>query len=174
MKKSSEKIIEFTIVYNRYKRRLLNYVLNLTGNKMHSEDILQNVFLKYFDNMDSLRDKSKSHIWLFKTARNEIYGYFRGKKSKADQFNTQNIDEIIEPFEEKDLYTEYELREIKEIIMKELSDMNIEQREPYLLKEYGGLTYREISSIIGIEEKTVKSRLYKVRQKLIKKISKIV
>ncbi|MCB0744909.1 MAG: RNA polymerase subunit sigma, partial [Ignavibacteriae bacterium] len=52
--------------------------------------------------------------------------------------------------------------------------MNYEQKEVYLLKEYGGLSYKEISETLVIDVDLVKSRLYKVRQKLINKISKMV
>ena len=47
-----------------------------------------------------------------------------------------------------------------------------EQKDVYLLKEYGELSYKEIAKLLGIDEKLVKSRLFKVRQKLINSISK--
>ncbi len=68
----------------------------------------------------------------------------------------------------------FELKEMKEIILKELDNIAIEQREPFIMKEFSGLSYKEIASIMDIDENTVKSRLYKTRQKLIQRISKIV
>ena len=59
-------------------------------------------------------------------------------------------------------------------IISELNKMEIEQKEVYLLKEYGGLNYKEIAKTLEIEVNLVKSRLYNVRQKLIDKISKLV
>jgi RNA polymerase sigma-70 factor (ECF subfamily) len=69
---------------------------------------------------------------------------------------------------------EYENLELKKIIMNELELMPQEQREVYLLKEYSGLSYKEIAAIQNIDEELVKSRLFKTRQKLIKRISKLV
>ena len=63
---------------------------------------------------------------------------------------------------------------MKELILQELNLLPVEQKDAYLLKEYGGLTYKEIASILEIKEELVKSRLYKTRQKLIKRISKII
>jgi RNA polymerase sigma factor (sigma-70 family) len=55
--------------------------------------------------------------------------------------------------------------------MNELNKMDIGQRDVFLLKEYGGLSYKEISVMMGINEELVKSRLHKTRQKLIRKLS---
>jgi len=63
---------------------------------------------------------------------------------------------------------------MKKIILLELENISIEQKEIFLLKEYGGLSYKEIAVVSNIDENLVKSRLYKTRQKLIERISKIV
>ncbi|MCK7525290.1 MAG: hypothetical protein MZV64_50615 [Ignavibacteriales bacterium] len=57
--------------------------------------------------------------------------------------------------------------------MNELEVMNEDFSEVFVLKEYSGLSYKEIASLLEIDEDLVKSRLYKARQKLINKISKI-
>ena len=76
--------------------------------------------------------------------------------------------------DEFELESYIELKEMKKIVLSELDKMEIEQKEVYLLKEYGGLSYKEISETLEIEINLVKSRLYKVRQKLINRISKLV
>jgi RNA polymerase sigma-70 factor, ECF subfamily len=76
--------------------------------------------------------------------------------------------------DEFELESYIEMKEIKKIILYELDKMAYEQKEVYLLKEYGGLSYKEISETLQMEVNLVKSRLYKVRQKLIDKISKLV
>jgi RNA polymerase sigma-70 factor (ECF subfamily) len=58
--------------------------------------------------------------------------------------------------------------------MNELELLPQEQKEVYLLREYSGLSYKEIADIQQIDEELVKSRLFKTRQKLIKKVSKLV
>jgi RNA polymerase sigma factor (sigma-70 family) len=56
----------------------------------------------------------------------------------------------------------------------ELEVMNEDFSEVFVLKEYSGLSYKEIASLLEIDEDLVKSRLYKARQKLISKISKVL
>ncbi len=171
--KSKNQIIEFTIAFNRYKNKIFNYVLKMINDRMLVEDIVQNVFLKFFENMDSIKNKNNVSYWLFVTARNEIYGYYRSKKSKVDQFNVYDTEELETEFQEN-LEEIFELKEMKELIIKELENISIEQREPFIMKEFSGLSYKEIASIMNIDENTVKSRLYKTRQKLIERISKMV
>jgi len=74
----------------------------------------------------------------------------------------------------ENLEYQFELKEMKKLILNELDHISIEQKEIFLLKEYGGLSYKEISVISNIDENLVKSRLYKTRQKLISKLAKII
>ena len=137
---------------------------------MIAEDITQSVFLKLFENFDSLNNKDSANYWLFRTARNEYFNFYKREKRKSEI----NESIISSKQNELELETVIELKEMKNIILAELDKMEVEQKEIYLLKEYGGLSYMEISKTLEIDIKLVKSRLYKVRQKLINKISKLV
>ena len=63
---------------------------------------------------------------------------------------------------------------MNQLVMKELDKIAIEQRDVFLLKEYSGFSYKEIANMMNIDEELVKSRLYKTRQKLINRLSKVV
>lgn len=173
MLKYSNKIIEFTLIYNRYKSGLYNYVLKMIKNKMITDDIIQNVFLKLFENLSSIKNKNSVRFWLFTTARNEVYTYFRKRKIDTTKFINEDLSEVEKKSNENIEY-QFELKEMKNLILSELENISIEQKEIFLLKEYGGLSYKEIAVISNIDEDLVKSRLYKTRQKLINKLSKII
>ena len=72
------------------------------------------------------------------------------------------------------LADEIENKELSKLILRELDLMTEDFKEVFVLKEYSGLSYKEIASLLDIDEYLVKSRLYKARQKLINKISKLV
>lgn len=160
-------------MYNQYKAKLYNYALRMLSDRMMCEDIIQNVFVKLFQNLERIRITERVDVWLFTTTRNEIYSFYRTKRTHVDQFGVLDTDEMEIDSSVK-LDEELELKEMNELIMKELDKMAIEQRDVFLLKEYGGLTYKEISKIMKIDEELVKSRLYKTRQKLMNKLSKVV
>lgn len=173
MNREKDQIIEFTLLFNKYKKRVYNYVLKMSSDRMLSDDIVQDVFIKLFRNMDSIVSRESILFWLFKSARNELYRLYRNTKLKKLFTEAEDFNEL----EKEDSYSlpdEIELKDLKELIMKELDKINPEQKEAFILKEYSGLSYKEIASLTESDEELVKSRLYKVRQKLIKRISRHV
>ncbi len=140
---------------------------------MVCDDLVQNVFLKLFENLNSIKNKESIKFWIYTTARNEVYGYFRKKKIDITKFVSEDSSNVKANSSEN-LEYQFELKEMKKLILNELEHISIEQKEIFLLKEYGGLSYKEISVISNIDENLVKSRLYKTRQKLINRLSKIM
>jgi RNA polymerase sigma-70 factor (ECF subfamily) len=171
VKKSSENIVQFTIAYNRYKTGVYNYVLKMIGNKMLCDDLVQNIFTKLFENILLIKKKESIKYWIYTTARNEVYSYFRKNKIDTKNFVNEDLSEIEKASDENPVL-QFELKEVKKMIFNELENISVEQKEVFLLKEYGGLSYKEIAVISGIDENLVKSRLYKTRQKLISRLSK--
>jgi RNA polymerase sigma-70 factor (ECF subfamily) len=173
LQQKENQIIEFTILFNKYKKRIYNYALKMLNDKMRADDIVQDVFIKLFENLNNIHNKQSIQFWLFKTARNEMMAFLRNTKNK--KFITEAVD--IENFEienKTSLADEIENTELKKLILNELEVMNEDFSEVFILKEYSGLSYKEIASLLDIDEDLVKSRLYKARQKLINKISKLV
>lgn len=173
MQNSSQKIIEFTLVYNQHKKKLYNYAFKMLWDQPACEDIIQNTFMKLYENLEKIRNAERIEYWLFTTVRNQIYTLFRNKKVHVDQYGVADADELELDSNYK-LADEYEELELKEIVMTELNKLPVEQKEVFLLKEYGGFSYKEISGMMKIDEELVKSRLHKTRQKLIKQISKVL
>jgi RNA polymerase sigma-70 factor (ECF subfamily) len=143
----------------------------MTSDRMTAEDISQNVFLKLFENFDKINDRSKIDIWVFKVAKFEVFNFYRGKSARVDQFGVEDTDEI-ELSSGVDLIEIIELKDLKEKLNAELEYIPFEQKEVFTLKEFGGLSYEEISSVLEIDENLVRSRLHSAREKLILKLSK--
>jgi RNA polymerase sigma factor (sigma-70 family) len=173
LQEKENQIIEFTILFNKHKKRIYNYALKMLNDKMHADDIVQDVFIKLFENLNDIHNKQSIQFWLFKTTRNEIFSFLRNTKNKKLISQAVDIGEL-EIENKNSLADEIENAELKKLILKELEIMNEDFSEVFILKEYSGLSYKEIASLLNIDEDLVKSRLYKARQKLINKISKLV
>jgi len=163
-------VIDFTLIYNLYKRPLYNYVWKMLSDKSVAEDIVQNVFLKFYENLKIIKQKSYPSAWLFTTARNEIYGYLRKKKIRSEEL----MDEDFDYASIENLKADIEESEIKDLIEKEIDKMNEDTKEIFLLRHYSELSYKDIANVLGIDESIVKGRLFRARQILIDKISKLV
>jgi len=136
------------------------------------EDIVQTVFMKLYENFRNIKDRASIKSWLFTTARNEVFTIYRKKKVRKNVYVFEDEEELASL--DKDLSEEIEMKEIKELLQIELDDLPEDQKEVYILKEYGQLSYQEIADTLNIEVALVKSRLYKTRQKLIKRLSKVL
>lgn len=158
----NNKILDFTLLYNRHKKQLYNYLLKITHSVMLSEDITHNVFIKLYDNLSSIREPEKVEYWIFSTARNEALSYLRHSKPQA----LEDIKEDIADDNENSPAELCERNQLSEIIERELKLMDSQQSDVYLLKEYSGMSYREVAGVMNISEELVKSRLHKVREKL--------
>lgn len=163
-------VLTFTVHYNRTKKRIFNYILKMTGNRMITEDLVQCVYLKFYENLSTIRNQASVDFWLFRTARNEVFSWFRQKKIKTDLDTPIDTDNLELPGG-TDPEAEYSLQELGDLVSKELDKLPPDQKEVFILREYGGLHYEEIAALLDVEPGLVKSRLYKTRQKLIKKFS---
>lgn len=158
----NNRIIEFTLIYNRHKKPLLNYVYNLVRSKMPAEDIVHNSFIKLYDNFETIKNPESIGAWLYTTCRNEAYSLF--KKNK--QITEQDIEKYEDTALGNNLMNDFEADELGRLIEEELRKMSPEQSEAYILKVTSGFKYSEIGKIMGIEENLVRSRIFNVRQKL--------
>ena len=145
----------------------------MVNDTLTCEDLVQNVFMKLFQNLANIKNKESIKYWLYTTARNEIYGHYRRKKLSNEKFSNEDVTEL-EELSNGDIEQIFEQKELRSMIIAELEKLPTEQKDVFLLKEYGGLSYKEIAKLTEIDENLVKTRLYKVRQKLIKRLSKKV
>lgn len=173
MQPKENQIIEFTILFNRYKKRIYNYALKMLNDKMRADDIVQDVFIKLFENLNYIHNKQSIQFWLFKTARNEMMSFLRNTKNKKLYSNSVDLEDV-EIENTNSLIDDIENKELNKLILNELDLMNEDFKEVFVLKEFSGLSYKEIAALLDIDEELVKSRLYKARQKLINKISKLI
>jgi RNA polymerase sigma-70 factor, ECF subfamily len=164
-------IFDFSLIFSRYKVSIYNYVIKMVSDRMTAEDIVQNTFLKLYENLNRIHHKESINFWLFRTARNEIYGWYRKKKSFQKVFDPSDLEDL-QVDSGYDLPEQIEVEEISRLLKSELALLPENQKEVFILKEYGGLSYKEIAEIMDTDENLVKSRLFKVRQKLTEKLSK--
>ena len=87
----------------------------MTSDTMLAEDVVQNVFLKLYENLDRIHNKESVNFWLITTARNEMYTHFRSAKRKAVD-KSEDIDDV-EVESPVSLEYEFDMRELKKMIL---------------------------------------------------------
>ncbi len=70
-------------IWKKFNQQLLAFIRFKVKDKSVAEDILQDVFIKVFQNLDSLQDKEKLRSWLYSISRNAIYDYYTHDTSRC-------------------------------------------------------------------------------------------
>ncbi len=173
IRREKKNLLLFARHYEKQKEKVYNFALRMLNDEEKAADVVQNVFLKLFENLNLIRNEEKIPVWLFVTARNEIFAAYRERRKEFENLESGEI-ENINSRSDSNPFDEAEIKELREIIFRELENFSETNREVFLLREYGGLSYKEIAEVTGTEVSSVKSRLFKTRKRLISKISKII
>lgn len=147
----------FTEIYSRYSQKFYAYCLRMTGQENDAQDLFQETFLK-FCNLAKNETKYVDHILslLITIARNMFINNKRNLK------NTVNIDD----FELVSYQDNYDQKELLELIARAIELLDFEYREVFILRQYQGLTYNEISRITGETVSTIKNRAWRSKEKI--------
>lgn len=155
----------FSKLIDSYKDRVFSLALRVTGSREDAEEVLQDVFLKVYDNLAKYEGTSKFSTWLYSIAYNTAISKIRSEKRHEKEFGvddyqkveTKDLVEVLEPMRRK------QQREYLSKAMKQLTQDEALLIELFYLNE---LKIREIVEITGEAEGTIKVKLHRIRKKL--------
>lgn len=148
--------------------------LRMLGNEEDARDIAQETFLKAYRSLAAFRGESKLSVWLYRLASNLCIDFLRKKKRDNTSSLSMNGEEEGngEEYSIPDFRyapeTIMEQKQLQELIQEGLLSLSPEYRQVIILRELFHYSYAEIAQIIEVEEGTVKSRIFRARQKLCK------
>jgi len=133
---------------------LFRFVVKNMGNEEDSRDVVQDVFAKLWEKIDTVQyEKVKSYLFTsaYRTMLDKL------KKMKPDSVETTSY---IEPNHEG------QYSDTKEIIDEALQKLNEKQRAAIMLRDYEGYSYDEIGNILDMNESQVKVTIFRARKAL--------
>ncbi|MCF8020673.1 MAG: RNA polymerase sigma factor SigZ [Vallitaleaceae bacterium] len=152
--------IQTNNIWNKFNYELLNYIKSKVSDQYEAEDILQDVFIKIYKNIDQLDDEAKLKSWLYKITNNTIIDWYR--KRKATDINIDLFDIPIRV--EEDLLTMND--EIGACLIKFLGRLPKKYRDPLEMYEFKGMKHKDISNVLSISLSGSKTRVQRARVKL--------
>lgn len=152
----------FAEVVKRNEDRIANVVYGMLGKSSEAEDVGQEVFIRFYKNIDKFRGDSKLSTYLTKIAVNLSLNEL--KKRKKHTFN--DIDSALEKNSEERTTSESEQYEVKELIEKALLKIEPDYRSVVILRLIEGYSTKEVSTMLDIPLGTVLSRLSRGQKKL--------
>ncbi len=149
-------------IWEQFSKPLLSYIKRRVRNEQDADDILQNVFYKIYNNIDSLRETEKIHAWVYTIAGNAITDFYRTQRFEK---NSCELTEDI-PDECENLDTPTGNEEIAQCLKAMISYLPEIYREAIILSEFQNLTQKELSVKLGLSLPGAKSRVQRGRAKL--------
>jgi RNA polymerase sigma-70 factor (ECF subfamily) len=161
----------FEQLVEHYERRAFRLAWKITSNHEDAEDVVQNAFVKAFQNLPDFREESRFYTWLVRITINEALMKIRRRRSNEVSIDeSQQADDISVPLEIKDQAANPEQRYLQHEVQRTLAATINELEPPYRavfqLRDVEGLSTEQTAQALDLSSSTVKTRLHRARMKL--------
>lgn len=166
----------FRALFERYQLAVYNFIIRSIGQAQDAEDITQEVFIKVYRKLPTLRDAGAFSAWLFATARHESINHLR----KMGRRKTSSLDEVEQhKLKPASWHDEAKLSDpeqhaadtdMQALVQDALDTLPEINRSAFILGVLEGRSYREVAGILGCSEGNVKLRVFRARLILSEKL----
>ena len=146
----------FQQIFERFRSRLLSYLIRFTKSSEEAKELTQEIFLKLWLNREYLAEIESPQHYIFVIARNKAVDYLR--KAALDSRMRQNLWESINEYRnstEEQVYVNDSARLINEAIYK----LSLRKQAVFRLSRIEGLTHDQIAVQLNISKNTVKNHI---------------
>jgi len=171
-------VLAYDELVRKYERQVFRIAQHITQNREDAEDVVQDAFLKAYQNLGQFQGQSKFYTWLVRIAVNEALMRLRRRRPER----MVSIDEDVKTEEDsmpreiadwspnpEQLYTQSEL---KDILGKTIQGLPPSFRTVFVLRDVEGLSTEETASALELSVPAVKSRLLRARLQLRERLNK--
>lgn len=152
----------FHAVFHTYYNSLCNYAYTFTKDPDSSEDIVQELFTKIWEDRRELLMQETIRYYLFTAVRNNCISLLRQEKNAVTvEWKEQEVGYEIEPYREEEKETDYRL-----LLAKGIDRLPPKCRDTFVLSRFGNMSYKEIAASQGVSVKTVENQLGKALKML--------
>jgi RNA polymerase sigma-70 factor (ECF subfamily) len=173
---ATDDVKAFTELVRRYQTRVIHLVSRLLNDRVVSEDLAQEVFVRVHLHRRNYRTGSKFSTWLFTIAANLAKNEIRRRKRRK---NWTSLDEMQEQLQDASMQfadpkankeVDLERAQLSGLVGEAIATLPERYRIALVLRDIDGLAYEEISQILKIPGGTVRSRINRARLMLKRKL----
>ena len=153
----------FRFFFDKYYTDLCNLVNIYLHNQAISEEIVQDVYIYFWERKDNIKIESSVKSYLLKASKHKSLNYLRNEKNKLNILEklskvTSNTPDVPDSI--------MDASQIRAVIEQSVNSLPERCRQVYMLSREKDFTYREIANELGISEKTVENQMVKALKKL--------
>jgi len=163
----------YETLLSRFQQPVYNLALRLLSDPYDANDVVQEVFLKVFRNIQSFRGQSSLRTWIYRITVNEAHNqrrwFFRHRQREVgledENDDSRSLVQVLADGSRSPFDCAFD-RERHALIEEALARVNPSFREAVVLRDITGLSYEEIAEILQVSLGTVKSRILRGREAL--------
>lgn len=159
-----------TELYRRHERQAYNLALRTLGNPWDAADVTQEAFIKAFRNLEGFKGESRFSTWLHRIVVNAAYDHLR--RHRPEPMDSEILTDISGPAGHASVVgssrdgIDPALDGLSDPLRDALMSLNEGFRFAIVLCDLLGFPYGEAAEILGVQEGTVKSRIFRAREAL--------
>ena len=153
----------FSMLVNKYQRRLYWHIRKIVIDHDDTDDVLQNAFIKTWKGLDNFKQESQLFTWLYRIATNEALTFLRQK----NKTNTQSINDIeyqLSKSLESDNYFRGDQIELK--LQQAILTLPEKQRIVFNLRYYEEMPYEKMSEVLDTSVGALKASYHHAAKKV--------
>jgi RNA polymerase sigma-70 factor (ECF subfamily) len=172
----------FRVLVQRHRGPVFNFILRYTGHRARAEDVLQETWLKVVRSSSEYEPKARFTTWVYTIARNLCVDSARKETYRqTDSLDAPSragedappVGDTVGDVEGVGPERGAQNAQLRPMLQKAIAGLPEEQREVFLLREYHGVSFKEIADVTGVNENTVKSRMRYALEGLRKKLAEL-
>ncbi|HYA18686.1 MAG TPA: sigma-70 family RNA polymerase sigma factor [Bryobacteraceae bacterium] len=163
----------FREIVERYQSKVFSIIHGIVRQRNDVEDIAQQVFAKVYFSIRNFDFRSSLLTWIYKITVNECFDYLRKKKVRKLVYESDMSEDEVrrventEPASDRSTRADSSLAR-RDYVVKLLDKVSDEEKRLLMLKEVEGYSVEELSDMMQMNENTIKVKLFRARQKLVK------
>jgi RNA polymerase sigma-70 factor (ECF subfamily) len=151
-----------TLLFERYNRRIFNFLARMTMDRALAEDLSQNVFLRMIKYRNSYREGARFQSWIYQIARNVFSDHYQAHKNKYSDFvDVDNIKDNMPDHEETETQDEKEV-----LLHRSMARLSNDQREVLVLTRFQQMKYEEVAALMDTTVANIKVKVHRAIIKL--------
>jgi len=151
----------FTLLYDKYSKQLYRNILRLVKDEDIAQELLQDLFLKIWENKGNINPDKSFKSYLYKVAENLVYAHF-GKIAKDNRL----IAKLVISYVDFDTNAEEAIiyQENHDLLKKAITSLSTQRKQVFTLCKLEGKSYEEVSKELGISTSTVRDHIVKANK----------
>ena len=153
----------FQKLLHTYQRPLYHHIRNIVLNHDDTDDVLQNTFIKVFQNLKNFKGESKLFSWMYRIATNESLTFIKQKAKKNNTYTEEINAKIIDNLQ-SDVF--FDGNEIQIKLQKAIALLPTKQQLVFKMKYFEELKYEEIATILDTSVGALKASYHHAVKKI--------